>query len=282
MNKVLIVGLGLIGGSYARCLTKANIDVYAITKNIEDINYAKENGIIKDGYAYVSKDIVSKFDRIIMCLYPTTMLEWIKEYHSYISKGTIITDVSGVKADIIYQIQDLLGEDIEFFGSHPMAGKELSGIENSDISLFKDANFIATPTNKNTINGFNFLEEIYKCLGFKRMAFLTPDKHDKMIAFLSQLTHAIAISLMNSNSDYKNLSLYTGDSFRDLTRIANINEDMWSELFLLNKKELINSIDNFIKELSTIRTKIEKDKVDDLKKLMKKSTYRRKFFNKVD
>ena len=132
MNKVLIVGLGLIGGSYARCLTKANIDVYAITKNEDDIIYAKENNIIKDGYAYVSKDFVNSFDRIIFCLYPKTMLEWVKEYKDYIKDGAIITDVSGVKGEILYQIQDLLKNKAEFIGSHPMAGKEKPGIKESD------------------------------------------------------------------------------------------------------------------------------------------------------
>ena len=280
MNKVLIVGLGLIGGSYAKCFSSNGIKVYAITKDIKDIEYAKSNNIIIDGTVDVTKEFVNKFDRIILCLYPKTMLEWVNNYKDYIKDGAIIADVSGVKSDILYKIQDLLDNKAEFIGSHPMAGKESSGLIESSGDLFKNANYIITPSDKNTVDGIKFSENIGKLIGAKNISTLTPEKHDKMIAFLSQLTHAIAVSLMTSNDDYEDLVLYTGDSFRDLTRIANINENMWSELFILNKNELVNSIDSFTNELIKLRNDILNDNVDNIKESMKKSTYRRKFFNK--
>ena len=252
MNKVLIIGLGLIGGSYAMGLSKKNIEVYAITKNKEDIVYGINNKIIKGGTTIVTKDYLSYFDRIIISLYPKDLIEWLETYAQIIKPGTIITDVTGVKGKIVNKAQEILGDSIEFIGAHPMAGRELSGVKNADNTIFYDANYIITPTIKNTNRGIEFARSIAELLEFKNISILSIEKHDEMIAYLSELTHCIAISLMTSKDDYMNLKDYTGDSFRDLTRIANINEDLWSELFLMNKDELLKSM-NLLMEHQLIK-----------------------------
>lgn len=279
-KKILIVGLGLIGGSYAKKLTSNGYEVGAITLNQEDIDYAINNNIIKHGSVNVNKDYVSSFDIIIFALYPNVFIDWIKKYHSYFKKGAIISDVTGVKGKIVYQIQELLkDEEVEFIGAHPMAGKEVYGVKNADENLFKKANYIITPTNKNTDAAIQVASDIAKELEFANISILTPEKHDEMIAFLSQLTHCIAVSLMTcKESEY--LKDYTGDSFKDLTRIANINENMWSELFLLNKEELLSQMDLFIEEFIKLKTSLENEDVNTIKEMMKLSTYRRSFFNK--
>ena len=278
--KILIIGLGLIGGSYASILSKKGYEVGAITLNKDDIDYAINNNIIKHGQVKVSKKYISKFDVVIFALYPKTFVEFIKKYHSYFKQNAIISDVSGVKESIVYQIQDMLsGDNVEFIACHPMAGKEVSGVKNASVDMFKNANFIITPTNKNTNEAIEFASSLAHELEFLNISTLSVEKHDEMIAFLSQLTHCIAISLMTCN-DSTHLKDYTGDSFRDLTRIANINENMWSELFLLNKDKLIEQMELFEKQFELLKNYIKTEDVENMKEMMKLSTYRRSHFNK--
>ena len=279
MDKILIVGLGLIGGSYAKGLSKKGIKVYAYNRSKEAIDYAKENKIIIDGTDKVEKDFISQFDRIIFSLYPKAFKDFIKNYKDYIKDKAIISDVTGIKESIVTEIQAELGDRVEFIPAHPMAGKEVYGIKNADENIFKNANYIITPTEKNTEKGMAFAKEIGELLGFRKISILSPKEHDEMIAFLSQLTHCIAVSLMTcKDSEY--LVDYTGDSFRDLTRIANINENMWTELFLMNKTALIKEMDLFINKITELRDYINNGDEEKIKEIMKLSTSRRKFFNK--
>ena len=279
-KKILIVGLGLIGGSYAKRLKNNGHHVGAITLNQEDIDYAIENNIIDEGIVEVKKEFVSQFDIVIFALYPSVFLKWIEQYNSYFKKGAIISDVSGVKTEVVYKVQELLeNQSVEFIGAHPMAGKEVYGVKNASETLFEGANFIITPTPVNSQKAIDVITKIAQELGFKTISILTPSKHDEMIAFLSQLTHCIAVSLMTCKES-QHLKDYTGDSFRDLTRIANINENMWSELFLMNKKELLSQMDLFIEEFNKLRDSLENEDVEAMKDMMRLSTYRRSFFNK--
>ena len=279
-KKLLIVGLGLIGGSYAMALKEKGYEIGAITLNQEDIDYALNNNIIDHGTIEVTKDYVSQFDVVIFALYPNVFIDWISKYANYFKKGAIISDVTGVKKDIVYKVQEVLKDkDVEFIGAHPMAGREVYGIKNAKKDLFIGANYIITPTQANSQNAIDFSIQLGKDLGFENISILTPERHDEMIAFLSQLTHCIAVSLMTcKESQY--LKDYTGDSFRDLTRIANINENMWSELFMLNKQELLSQMELFIKEFNKLKISLENDDVETMKEMMKLSTYRRSFFNK--
>lgn len=280
-TKFLITGLGLLGGAYAKSLKKKGYFVSAVDINKDSIEYALENKIIDEGAVSDYESLIEKADVIISGLYPTTMVEWLEKNQKYFKKGCIITDVSGVKRGIVNKVQESLPRDVEFISSHPMAGKEVSGVRNSDETIFKIANFIITPTEKNTIQGIGFAEELGKILGFRNITQLSLEEHDKMIGFVSQLTHVIAVSLMNTN-DNTHLVEYTGDSFRDLTRIAKINEVLWSELFLLNKEVLIKEIDDFAAELNNFREKLVNEDVEGMKKLFIQSTERRKLFDKKD
>lgn len=280
-KKVLIVGLGLIGGSYARGLTEKGYFVGAIDTNGESIDYALKNGIIKEGSTEVKEEFVSKYDLIIFCLYPLVFLDWIKNNQDKIKKNAIITDVTGVKCSVVYEVQSRLRKsrkDIEFIPHHPMAGKEVYGVKNSDAGIFRGANFIITPTSENSSEGIEVIKELGNVLGFRKVSILTPAEHDEMIGFLSQLTHLIAVSLMTSKES-KHLVDFTGDSFRDLTRIAKINEDMWTELFLMNKNELLGQMDLFIGQIKKMRDALAIDDIETMKEMMKLSTERRKYFD---
>lgn len=278
-HKILIIGLGLIGGSYAEALTSCGFEVGAITKDRDSIDFALKKGIIQSGISFVEKEYVQMFDIVIFALYPKIFVEWIETYQSYFKDGTLITDVTGVKSEIVFKIQALLKDTVEFVPAHPMAGKEVYGVENSDKKIFQGANFIITPTSKNTTKAIDTIVEMGKILGFKNISILTPEKHDEMIGFLSQLTHCIAITLMTCK-DSKHLVEYTGDSFRDLTRIAKINEQMWSELFLMNKNELLSQMDLFLQEFKKLRDALAREDAETIKKMMRLSTKRRSYFDK--
>lgn len=278
-TEILIVGLGVIGGGYATALTNAGYTVRCITKNQEDIDYALERGMIKEGSTSADPVLIGRADLVICALYPTTFIEWVKENQKHFKSGALLTDVTGVKGVIVDTVQAMLRPDVEFIAAHPMAGRERSGVEYSDPAVFRGANYILTPTEKNSEGAIRLCKELGEVLGFARISVLSPEEHDRMIAFLSQLTHIIAVSLMNCNSD-EGLERYTGDSFRDLTRIAKINDLMWSELFMLNKDALIEEIDAFSDELALFREMLINDDKDGMREKMRASTARRSLFDK--
>lgn len=278
-SKILIIGLGLIGGSYAEALTNKGYKVTAITRTQTSIDYALEQGIIQKGYSYVNEEAVKEADIVVFGLYPSLILNWLEENQHLFKSGAVITDVTGVKSCIVYDIQKLLRDDVEFISAHPMAGREVYGVENSDSSIFKGANYIVVPTDKNTESAAELCKALGKELGFEHISVLSPEEHDDIIGFVSQLTHCIAVSLMTCN-DNEELVNYTGDSFRDLTRIARINENMWSELFMMNKDALLRQMNTFIDEFTDIRDMIKTENVEELKEKMRLSTKRRALFDK--
>lgn len=278
-TKILIIGLGVIGGGYASALTKAGYDVRAITKDEETVDYALRHNMIKYGTTEVDEELIKSSELIIFALYPTVFIKWIKNYQHLFSPGTLITDVTGVKVNVVDTVQSILRDDVEFISAHPMAGRERSGVEFSDPKVFQGANYIITPTDKNTDEAVEACKDIGRILGFARISVLSPVEHDKMIAFLSQLTHCIAVCLMTCNNT-PNLEKYTGDSFRDLTRIAKINDKMWSELFLMNKAPLLAEMDSFINEFKSFRDMLAADDKEGMSEKMRRSTKRRSLFDK--
>ena len=278
-TNILIVGLGVIGGSYARALSRQGYSVRCITKEQKDIDYAHSLGMIKEGSTEVKAEFVQEADLIVFALYPHIFVEWIKGYQHLFRTGTLITDVTGVKGQIVEEVQSILRPDVEFIAAHPMAGRESSGVEYSDDRVFIGANYIITPTERNTPEALEFCKTLGEVLGFARITELSPEEHDRMIAFLSQLTHCIAVTLMTCN-EAPMMEQYTGDSFRDLTRIAKINDAMWSELFLLNREALLEQMDAFASEFDRFRTLLKDGDSDGMRETMRRATARRMLFDK--
>ena len=278
-QKVLIVGLGLLGGSYARALKRFGFHISAITKEQSSIDYALSEKIIDEGSTELDRRMIGEADLVIFALYPHIFVEWIEQNQGLLKSGALITDVTGVKRDIVYRIQGMLRPDVEFIAAHPMAGRELSGVENSTDKMFSGANYIVTPTEKNTPEAILTCMELGRLLGFSNVTTLSPEEHDEMIGFLSQLTHCIAITLMTCN-DKENMERFTGDSFRDLTRIAKINDLMWSELFVANKDVLLEQMDMFISKFGQLRSMLENEDIDGMREMMRCSTKRRALFDK--
>ena len=280
-TRFLIVGLGLLGGSYAKALKKQGFLVDAVTRSQSTIDYALEQGIIDGGAAFPDPEIIGRADFVVLAMYPQTLLDWVKEHQRYFKPGALITDVTGVKTCVVEPVQQMLRPDVEFIAAHPMAGRETLGVRNADDSIFRGANYIVTPTEKNTPQAIEACEELGRVLGFARVSRLTPEKHDEMIGFVSQLTHAIAVALMTCN-DIEGLEKYTGDSFRDLTRIAKINDEMWSELFLANREALLEQMDQFAAQFALMRQQLAEGDREGMREVMRRSTVRRKALEKHD
>ena len=272
-----IVGLGVLGGSYAQVLSDQGYHVIGVDIDSDTIRYALDNRWIEKGGS--DPALVKTADIVVCALYPHVFVKWIEDNSQYLKEGCLLTDVTGVKEKIIAEINDRLPEHVEFIACHPMAGRESRGIHFADSSRFHNANFIIVPTDHNSEQAVDTAHQLAEILGFTKISKLSAAEHDQMIGFLSQLTHVMAVSLMNV-SDNTHLAEYTGDSFRDLTRIAKINEDMWPELFVLNKENLIREIHAFTDEMLAFAKLIENEDMDTMKQKMIISTERRKKFDK--
>ena len=276
---ICIIGLGLVGGTYALALRenpKIN-KITAIDIDQEAINKALELGIIDNG-GTDSKDFLPEADLIIISLYPKLILDFIKDNLDNFKKGAIITDAAGVKKSIMDEVNKIPLEADFIFG-HPMAGREKIGLQYADKNIFKNANYILTPNEKNKSENIATLKEIIYSMGFKNVSEITADAHDEIISFTSQLTHAIAVALVNSDNMKFDTNRFVGDSYRDLTRIAKINSKLWSELFLENKENLVHKIDAFQEKMEYIKNALLNDDADALEKEFQESTKRRELID---
>lgn len=271
---ITIVGLGVVGGSYAIALSKNGYTVYGVNRSLQSIEEAIAVGAIKDG-ASTPEKFFPVSDVIIIALYPDQIVEYLKKYGKYVKKGCLISDVAGIKSYFVDDIKSVTPADCEFLFCHPMAGREKRGFKYADDKVLKGANFLIISTSDTTQDAIERMSEIVTDIGFGRIKITDVDTHDKVIAYTSQLPHAIAVSLINSDDEDSDTAEYIGDSYRDLTRIANINEDLWSELFLGNKRNLLSTITKFEKQLAMLKNCVERDDSDGLKKLFVKSTQRR-------
>lgn len=251
INTITVVGLGVIGGSMAMRLSKLGYSVFGVDIQLSNVESAKKKDCIIDG----SDNPIEFFkisDLVIMAIYPNQISNYVHKYQEYLKSGCIIIDVAGLKSHIVDSICDKLRDDIDFVFCHPMAGREKKGFDFADDKVFDGANFIITPIKRNNAENLELVVDIAKRMNFGRINKLTPVQHDQIIAFTSQLPHAIAVALINSDQQ-DNTGDYIGDSYRDLTRIANINEKLWVELFLNNRQNLLSKIEDFEKQLNIIK-----------------------------
>lgn len=277
---IVVVGLGVIGGSFAKALKKAGYeDVFGVDIDAETLKKAEELKIIKKGCT-TGKEFFKQADLIILSIYPRLIVNFLENNKMFFKKGTIITDTTGIKEVLINDVLKIIPDDVDFIFGHPMAGREKKGIDFASDEVFKEANYIITPTGRNNIKNLEFVENLILDIGFKRVKKLTAQKHDEMIAFTSQLPHVMAVALINSDEEGRDTGKFIGDSYRDLTRIANMNEDLWSELFLGNRDNLLKSIENFEMEVNLIKEAIFNNDKNKLVEYFKTSSVRREHLEK--
>lgn len=276
---ITVVGLGVIGGSFVKALKDLGHQVYGIDIDQKTLKSAKDGGYIIEGYQD-GKEIISKSDLTIICLYPSLVLDFLK--NNQFKKGSIITDAVGIKSYFLQEAINIIDKDVEFVSGHPMAGREKKGFEYASKEVFKNANYILIEHPVNKKESIAFMEEFVAKLGFKSVKIMSPEAHDEIISFTSQLPHALAVALINSDNEKYDTGKYIGDSYRDLTRIANINESLWSELFLKNRDNLLNSIDSFEVQLDLIKQALLDEDESLLKQLFIKSSKEEKNYEIVD
>ena len=275
---ITIVGLGVIGGSFAMAFKEAGFeDVYAVDLNKESIEKAKNMGIIKDG-SDNAKQFLEIADLVI--IYPRIIKDFMMENRNNFKDGAIVTDVAGIKGTLIKQLDDIIPDNIDFIFGHPMAGRENKGIDHATAECYKGANYLLIDTERNDDDNVLLLQAIIYKLGFKRIIRISSGFHDQIIAFTSHLPHVMAVSLINSDVEARNTEIYMGGSYRDATRVADINEDLWTELFLGNKENLLEVIDDFMAEMGRFREDLAKGDRVSLNKRLKRATKRRRRLNK--
>jgi prephenate dehydrogenase len=275
---ITIVGLGVIGGSYGLSLKEANlgkvwgIDVNEITlRKAESLNIIEQGFCIREDYS----DIIKKSHIIVLCIYPNLVKDFIIKHKDDFTEGTIITDVTGIKSLFVNEILEILPKGVDFVFAHPMAGREKKGIDYASKEVFKGANFIITPTDKNKPESIKIIEDLAYKMGFSTVKMVSPEEHDLIISHTSQLPHALAVALINSDNLHVDTGKFIGDSYRELTRIANINGELWSELFLGNKENLLSRIEAFEEQLNLMKKYINEDNRDGLIEIFRESTLRR-------
>ncbi len=267
---ISIIGLGLIGGSIAKALKKHTnnyITAFDINENV--LKKAKSVNLIDD---FCDKTLLSNSDVVYLCVYPKHAIEFVKKNAHFFKPGCIVTDTSGVKSFICEKLTNIAkNNNFTFIGSHPMAGKEKNGFEASDENLFKGASYIITPIDKEFYgDSINVLENLALKMGFNKISKTTPQEHDEIISFTSQIPHILACSYVLSPQCPKHTGFSAG-SYKDVSRVANINENLWAELFLENRESLINEINILVKNINKFKNSIEKNDFEALKHLLRQS-----------
>lgn len=273
--KISVIGLGVIGASIAKCLSTKH-EILGI--DIDELTVEKVNKSSLGFEASTDTTLIQNSDVIILAIYPSLVKGWVASNYIFMKQGALIMDTSGVKSAIMTDINNMNLGTIDFIGFHPMAGKEQSGLAFSTKDMFLGANIIIVSDHDQPL-AIATATTIANDLNAAKTSVLSPGEHDEIIGFLSQLTHVIAICLMNTNN-HPLLVDYTGDSFRDLTRIARINETLWTELFQMNKPQLINQINLFQEELEAFKGFLEEEDQESMYQKMRVSTKRRILFDK--
>ena len=263
--KIAVVGLGIIGGSYCKALKAYTPHTVIGINRTESV---AEKALAEGAIDIIgTPESLGDADIIILCMYPQACVDFINEYGKYIRSDAIVTDAAGIKTALCPQLRKLSEEyGFTFVGSHPMAGKEKNGFEASDENLFMGASFIITPCGADKMT-VNTLASLALEIGFGTIKVTTPEEHDRMIAFTSQLPHVLACAYVLSPS-CPNHKGFSAGSYRDVSRVANINSKLWSELFLENREPLLDELEILYKNMSSLYHAIKDEDREKLAALL--------------
>ncbi|MBP3857627.1 MAG: prephenate dehydrogenase [Ruminiclostridium sp.] len=264
---IAVVGLGLIGGSFCKALKKNTFHhIMGIDTNREAVSKALECGAIDEE---ITPGRLGEANLTIICLYPHAIVNFVKEYAQFFKKGSIVIDSCGIKEFVVNECTPVLDEQgVIFVGTHPMAGREFSGFDYSQEDLFKGASFIITPTENTPQIAVDLLQTLAGSVGFGKAVVSTPQKHDEVIAYTSQLAHVVSNAYVKSPV-MLNYDGFSAGSFQDLTRVAKLNEYMWSELFMCNKTALLNEINCILEHITEYRDAIVNNDTEKLTEILR-------------
>jgi prephenate dehydrogenase len=263
--KITVIGLGLIGGSICKAIKKYTTHtVLGYGRNKVTLQKALDCNAI-DSIA----ETLDIADMTIVCTPPDNAFKYMQDNASNFKQGSIVADVCGVKGQFAIDTHNTLkASGVNFVGTHPMAGKERFGFDNSVADLFQGANFIVTPVDGTDPTSLETVVGLAKAIGFGRIIHADPFDHDKVIAYTSQLAHVVSNAYVKSPTMAIEFG-FSGGSFQDMTRVATVNEDMWTDLFFSNRECLIDEIDTLLKNLQEYKVALENNDPDTMRKLLR-------------
>lgn len=271
-----IVGLGIMGGSFARAIQENILEVkeatgkiFACDRNEYSLKEALKYSVIDEGFSPENVDeMLKNCDVVIICLYPALIVDFMKEHKTAFKKGAIVTDISGVKAIYKNHFEEFETDNYDFIVGHPMAGGEKEGFVAAKGEYFKNHNYLLLPRSTNKPENLNLLRELIYSIGFSKITDTDIDTHDYNIGFTSQLCHVVA-SAMVLSAPNDEITAFGGGSFEDLTRIAMINAPLWTELFLENKDKLLPHIKNLGDQLKLFEEMIQNDEREKMEDVLR-------------
>lgn len=271
-QKIGIVGLGLMGASFAKSIRKADAILYGFDIQESTMQFALEEQVID---ATLTQEKMSEIDIVFLAVYPNQILKYMQKNAGFMKRGAIVCDFCGIKQEIERNLLPICETNgLIYVGGHPMAGKERWGYAYADDTLFENASMLLTPSGDASENHIAQVETLCKLAGFGRVIRTTADEHDKIIAYTSQLAHVVSGAYMKSSTAELHDGFSAG-SYRDLTRVAKLNENMWTELFLKNRENLISEIDEVVLHLSEYRQALAQEDETLLKQLIREARERK-------
>jgi prephenate dehydrogenase len=268
-NRITIIGLGLIGGSLGLAIKQRRLakEVVGVSRRKTTIRRAGYLGVVDTATSDLKKGVEGS-GLVILTVPVLTIIDIAKEISPYLEKGAILTDAGSTKKDVTRKIEPFLPSSVKFVGSHPLTGSEKSGVNFACKNLFKGAYCILTRTNRTDVRALRRLKEFWHALGMK-VEIMSPQMHDRVLSGLSHLPHAAAVALTNT-ADRKYLYLAAG-GFRDTTRIASGEPELWKDIFATNRMNITKDIRRLKKELSKIESALKKNNGKELLRLLEKA-----------
>ncbi len=269
---IAVIGLGLMGGSFAKRLKELGHPVIGLNRTESVAKEALDMGIVDS----IDPKDLKKAEIVIFCTPERGTLSFIKEHLSLIHEKAVLTDIAGVKNGFAGELKALLPEGMDFVSGHPMCGREGAGLAQADGSIFDGANYVLIPEPWNRKEHLELVKRMAEELGCAHVLVVTAEEHDRAIAYTSDLTHAVATALMNSSSYSEKTKYFIGGSFRDETRVADINGKLWTSLFLANREKLLEEIDRFSEALQQLRGAIAAEKEEKITAFLEEAGRRRR------
>ena len=273
-----IVGMGLMGGSFAKAYSEAGHRVLAYNRSRETLEQAMAGGVVE---GELNEDTINTCDLVIIALYPQATIDYLRRMAPYIHPDTVVIDTCGVKRKVCEECFPIAEEyGFTFVGGHPMAGTQFSGYKYSRASMYRDAAMIIVPAPSHDIEFFDYLKHLLAPCSFGRMTITSAENHDRMIAFSSQMAHVVSNAFVKSPAARKHKG-YSAGSYKDMTRVAWLNETMWSELFMENRDFLLQELNILMDNLATYRTALEQADELGMKELLKEGRVIKEEVDKV-
>lgn len=277
--KIGIIGLGIIGGSFAKAIKKKTPhQVGGLDTNPEAVRKALEQEAID---FTLDCTTLHEMDLVIICLYPQATMDFLLENKARFRKGAVVMDTCGIKSAVVTAVSEPLKQaGVRFVGCHPMAGREFSGFDYAVDNLFDGASFIITPTEETELEARNEVQALALSLGFLKCVEATPAEHDRIIAYTSQLAHIVSSAYIKNPSVLRQAGFSAG-SFKDMTRVARLNETMWTSLFLMNRESLLSELDCLIASLEEYRDALADGDAPVLKELLREGREKKELSDRL-